>query len=285
VWIAVNFAYVLCEGADGFAQFRFFLPALSPLAALAARGATTAWGDRKAMSILAVSSLAVALVWYHLGTLPGAFALIGAMTVSLLAPRTIAPLVRVLSAAGASLVLGVSARALPAQSFTVGRDFATQVIIQDLIIPRRAALAYMRDGDTFVWEASLQACDRVARAVPPVRSLASTGIGILSYCFRGRVIDLLGLTDATIARSSPPRYFVARRSLLIPAHQRTNAAYVIGERPDVILIPQPSEADIRLPAILYLLSSGDFHRLYVWDPVLSAYRLRARDLVSSAVRQ
>jgi arabinofuranosyltransferase len=105
---------------------------------------------------------------------------------------------------------------------------------------------------------------------PPIRVVASIGIGRLAYYGKElRVIDLVGLTDRAIARS---RKVVTGEVLLLPGHQRTDSDYVLDLGPDFIDIPRMGAAKFRLPAIVDLWENPRLEREYHWDGLLSGYR-------------
>lgn len=99
--------------------------------------------------------------------------------------------------------------------------------------------------------------------------IAATSIGRLGYfLMENPILDLLGLTDRTIARSTQSEEGV----FVIPGHQRTNAAYVLERAPALILIPEKgSKVFLLLPAIKALWDTEDFDRLYYYDKSLRAY--------------
>jgi arabinofuranosyltransferase len=103
---------------------------------------------------------------------------------------------------------------------------------------------------------------------PPAHVLALIGIGKLGYWGKDFVIlDMVGLTDRHIARSGKS----IAGSFIAPGHSRTDAAYVLSRRPDVIEMPKRGSATLNLPAIIDMWAQPDLERLYHFDPAVNAY--------------
>ena len=96
-------------------------------------------------------------------------------------------------------------------------------------------------------------------------------IGKFGYATRLPILDLVGLTDAHIARSKSQG--TARPGFSLPGHSRTDADYVMRRRPDYIVMGR-SSARVRLPVHHDLRQHPDFERLYEWDEELGVYRRR-----------
>ncbi len=117
-------------------------------------------------------------------------------------------------------------------------------------------------------------CKTLQDKFPHIHSIATVGIGLEGYCLEGRtIIDLVGLVDRTIARSDSPLEH-DQRLLLLPGHQRTNAAYVMQRQPDAIQISRFGTATRTLPCIQDLWTNSDFQRHYIWNEKLSLYLRR-----------
>jgi len=101
---------------------------------------------------------------------------------------------------------------------------------------------------------------------PPL--VASAGIGYFGYASRLPVLDLLGLVDATIARTPLPETGPTPE---LPGHQRSNAEYVLSRRPDYILTGSRKGHPL-LRAHRELLEHPEFARRYEWDAVVKGYR-------------
>jgi hypothetical protein len=95
------------------------------------------------------------------------------------------------------------------------------------------------------------------------------GIGLLGWYSHVEIVDLVGLVDPVIARSTP----ADSGPMQLPGHQRGNADHVLSLAPDYILIPrQSSGAD--LPAVIELVNHPSFKQKYEWDPVVPGFRRR-----------
>lgn len=98
----------------------------------------------------------------------------------------------------------------------------------------------------------------------PIRLVAATGIGSFGYRSDLPVLDLLGLTDVTIARGPSAS---RRRGLPIPGHIRSDAEYVLARQPDYILMPRKG-SDSPLAAHHDLWEQPEFAARYAWDEAL-----------------
>lgn len=138
--------------------------------------------------------------------------------------------------------------------------------------PYSGKRSFARDFNDFIGlEDALERIRKVKAIKPSIKSIASTGIGKWGYYMMdARVIDMVGLTDAIIARSE----IKIRDSLILPGHSRTNAQYVLDSRPDIILIPKKTNVVIfPLPALLEMYGNSDLEKYYYWDDSIECYRL------------
>lgn len=108
--------------------------------------------------------------------------------------------------------------------------------------------------------------ERSGLAGPGVR-VACVGIGVLGYETRAHIIDLVGLVTPEVARSQPDT-----AGFVLPGHSRSNADWVLAQRPDTILIGP----DSTLPAALELRAHPVFLAEYEWAPHWRAYVRRDR---------
>lgn len=113
----------------------------------------------------------------------------------------------------------------------------------------------------------------IAELTPRVEVIAAVGIGKLGfYSMDTRILDLVGLVDRTVAKSTR----VAPATLILPGHQRTDAPYILEQKPDIIWIPRsPAEGAARgltLPAVEDLWSQEKLEDEYYWDDRLGFYR-------------
>jgi hypothetical protein len=102
--------------------------------------------------------------------------------------------------------------------------------------------------------------------------VATPGIGAFGYHSGFPILDLLGLTDAIIARGDAVG---AERGLPAPGHQRSDPDYVLARRPDYLIIPRKGTHEM-LNATADLWNHPDFDSLYEWNMRLKCYRLRDR---------
>ena len=158
-------AIAVVEGGDGLPMYRFVVPAVPFLAALAALGAEVA-GERLGRTGLMLSAAVVALV----------------------------------------CVL----------SFYPNRD--TQLL----------NYLYQRNYEVPAWSAAGRA---LGKAFPPGTTLAAVPIGALGYYSGLPIIDMVGLTDRTVARAR-----VADMGAGWAGHEKHDGPYVISRRPAIILL-------------------------------------------------
>jgi hypothetical protein len=140
---------------------------------------------------------------------------------------------------------------------------------------RTARLTAIRRVDQRLERMGQRQVRQVRERIEPTALVATAGIGIIGYETHLRILDLLGLVDATIARTDAERW--GRTGP--PGHRRSNASYVLERRHDYILIPRrpdPPEGALVVQAIRDLWEHPDFDRLYRWDDALPGYRLRPK---------
>lgn len=143
-------------------------------------------------------------------------------------------------------------------------------VIEDKPFPQSAKRVNSRNHMFFVSEEWVrQRAREIVALQPPVHLIATIGIGKLGYyAMELPILDLVGLTDRTVARSG--RRVTA--SLILPGHQRTDAPYVLSQRPDFIWIPRKGDPTQTLPAIMDLWDQPGLEQDYYWDEHFSAYR-------------
>ena len=91
-------------------------------------------------------------------------------------------------------------------------------------------LTYLRLDEQVV-ESGRQLGDRLAR-LPSSTLLAANTIGALAYRSDLPLVDMLGLTDATVAKAAGKR-------LGVPAHESHHGGYVLDRQPDLIVFGVP----------------------------------------------
>jgi hypothetical protein len=87
---------------------------------------------------------------------------------------------------------------------------------------------YQRNYEVPAWSAAGRA---LGRAFPPGTTLAAVPIGALGYYSDLPVIDMVGLTDRTVARAK-----VAGMGAGWAGHEKHDGAYVVSRRPEIILL-------------------------------------------------
>ncbi len=256
--VAAGLAYVVAIGGDTIGPTRFLLPVLAPMAAAAARAPelirhSPMWAH--AMRGLALAGAA----WPLVGPGPALLALlVGAALLTLsrwtgwrASPAATAAIVL---AAVAGLALAVMA-GRPWTGLGFGAAHRAEQIAQIRQTRHRQAALARRQAD------------RLEARAP--RLIALAGIGHVGFQTRLPLIDLLGLVDATIARTPIPD---DDAFLALPGHQRSNADYVLSRRPDYIMVGRDNGGRFLLRAHHDLHAHPDFHRLYTWDEGILGYR-------------
>ncbi len=125
-------------------------------------------------------------------------------------------------------------------------------------------LEYLREDDAFI--ADLHVIGERLGEMPGDTVVAANNIGVIAFESRLAIVDMLGLTDAHIARA--PGKLIG-----IPAHESHDGEYVLRVRPDVILFGTPRIVDVAdanrppdnspYPSDRDLIASDAFHRDYV----------------------
>jgi hypothetical protein len=94
--------------------------------------------------------------------------------------------------------------------------------------PQYKSFRYQRDVELPAWSAVGRA---LATSFPPETLVAAVPIGAVGYYSNLRIIDLVGLTDRTIARTPAPRLGSGW-----PGHEKHNGPYVLSRRPEILLL-------------------------------------------------
>ena len=88
----------------------------------------------------------------------------------------------------------------------------------------------LRKGDEFIAGAHLVGM-RLAR-MPADTVVAANNVGVIGYESHVRIIDMMGLTDAHIARAPGKKVGIA-------GHESHDGAYVLDRKPDIIILSMP----------------------------------------------
>lgn len=263
VQVAAQLAYVIYVGGDGLGFYRFFVSVLPFLALLAQEGALTLWQGIEDRSRFARTWPAGVIV----GT---ALALAMAYGTRMTVPPNVLP-----------------------------RAYRWNEPQSELSFPSTGPPRYVWFDNYFVDRLAIAAHWLQTHASPGSLVAATPG-GAIGYYMDLPLIDMLGLTDAHIARS-PVAFHEQRR----PGHERADGRYVLSRRPDFILLgnvavlPRPLgdedfPAKLTLAAERQIWDEADFHRDYERQTVRLAdqgpfqyftfYRRRGADGSAAAVR-
>ena len=156
------------------------------------------------------------------------------------------PFLAVLAALGVEVA---GERLGPRAGLALGGAVAGLVALLSFFPNRDAQLlnyVYQRNIEVPAWTAAGRA---LARAYPPGTTLAAVPIGALGYYSDLPILDMVGLTDRTIARAK-----VAAMGAGWAGHEKHDGAYVLSRRPELLLLgnvyvdPNPSLPPGRFPA-------------------------------------
>lgn len=263
-YVAALSLYVLAVGGDAFGHSRFFLPALPVLVALALAGAQIYGSEDRWATRCAASSIPVAAGWYVWGAAGGLAAL--AVNVAL-ASIPMSLRTRLAGATAIAVVAGLSAQASLTRP---PLDASPRPSLARLVVFNRAEeLSEFRIAEEYLDQSVQLTAAILAKQSPPPRRVAAAGIGLLGWYLRVEIVDLLGLVDPVIARSTPRN----GGAYQYPGHQRGNADYVLSLAPDYLLISQKGSR-FELPAVTELVNHPSFEAKYEWDPAILSYRKR-----------
>jgi len=253
--------YVVAVGGDVFPHGRFLLPVLPCLAAFAVRGAAEAYAVDRYAGIFVSLSIPAAIAWHVFGTVPvlvfgvvvllsGAWAAAVALRrrwIGVVAVATVAAVGVWLSAAHLDAVRGAMQGSMRSQE-----------------------LARIRRGFRVLEHMGYKRAQVMRSRPDPIRLVAGGAIGSFGFFSGLPIVDLYGLVDPEIARSNP---VMREGSVVLPGHQRSNAAAIFARRPDYILIPKPEAwvSDL-LPANVELTAHPDLEAHYEWDEEVWGYR-------------
>lgn len=94
--------------------------------------------------------------------------------------------------------------------------------------PQLMNFVYQRNYEVPAWSAAGRA---LARAFPPETKAAVVPIGAVGYYSGLKIVDMVGLTDRTVARTPVPDMGAGWAG-----HERHNGAYVLSLRPEILLL-------------------------------------------------
>lgn len=101
--------------------------------------------------------------------------------------------------------------------------------------------------------------DRLNQVAHPDDAVALVAIGAVGYLTGVRVIDMVGLTDTTVAHTWVPGIGAG-----LPGHERFNSAYVLSRKPRFIVMGGPDGSKASVPAVRDMWFNPIFRREYEW---------------------
>lgn len=260
---AGTLGYVLVSGGTAMTFSRFLMPIFPTLAALAASHAARAFDRNERLAPLWVGCLAACAAGYTAGNT----AAWSALAISALACLPQLPAALRTAPATQRAIAVVIASVVCAGASTVVKDPSW----------RNVRVVGKRGFDRQISSSAKRLARKLKQTLPETSTVAAVAIGVLGHETRFQILDLLGLTDKVIARSTEPVKGPVSRGM---GHLRSNSDYVLRVRqPDVILIGwSASNKKQPLPAVRALWENPNLYRYYVFDNTLNAYRLRKKTL-------
>lgn len=147
----------------------------------------------------------------------------------------VVPLAAALAALGCDGLARAGARLLPRGGARAGlavgvvtAGVAAGLSLSPAEDPQYLGFVAQRDLELPAWTAAGRA---LARSYPPGTSFAAVPIGALAYYSDLPCLDLVGLTDRTIARTPLPQVGSGWAG-----HEKHNGPYVLARRPDLMLL-------------------------------------------------
>jgi len=119
---------------------------------------------------------------------------------------------------------------------------ALAVLIAALTLPnsfRGRNIESLRKGDQFIAGAH-RVAERLAK-FPSSTLVAANNVGVIGYESRVRILDMMGLTDEHIAHAPGKKVGIA-------GHESHDGAYVLDQKPDVIILGMPRAVSKPNPA-------------------------------------
>jgi hypothetical protein len=200
-------------------------------------------------------------------------------------PRYLLPLVpcfAVLGVCGAvtlferSRIAGVAAMAIVALTFHLsffGVVSAKRESLREAVAksPRIGQIAREREEDAKNERLGKRRARVLLEREEPIALVATGAIGSFGFHSQLPILDILGLVDATIARTGKPP---GKESFALPGHQRSNPDYVFSRKPDYILIGRRGEQRLGdfVTAPGDIRTHPDLDRHYEWDAEVRGYR-------------
>lgn len=295
-WAVAMSAYIVWVGGDAFPDHRFWVPIHLVICVLATRALIAQRAESGRRALLFGGLILASVAWSLISPRSGLLVL------SVLAAAALASVwgggVRRATAAAVLVVALVASTVLMAPwlddsdharwSYAMARLTGRSVPPAEASRGGRAVHLLLKGGGgssrrerlgTALWARA----DHLRRAADSARRVherraqgeaidlvAATAIGKFGYDVRIAVLDMLGLTDAHIARS--PVRKTSKPVWWLAGHARTDADYVFGRRPDYIFLPRRSSTPLRLPLYDDVWGHPALDRDYEWDDTMKAYR-------------
>jgi hypothetical protein len=173
-------------------------------------------------------------------------------------------------------IAGIAAVAIVALTFFLsffGAVSAERESLREAVAksPRIGQIAWLREEDAKNERLGKRRARVLLEREEPIALVATGAIGSFGFHSQLPILDILGLVDATIARTEPP---AGKEHSGPPGHQRSNPDYVFSRKPDYILIGRrgrqwlggfvTAPGDIR--------THPDLDRYYEWDAEVRGYR-------------
>ncbi len=261
LFIALNLAYVIVTASSG---PRLILPIIPVAIAIALSGAARAMDSSQGRGIFLFGCILGQLASLVFGELVSttvvAVSIVAATwtlptrTTNQIAIACAAAIVLITGAASAGAVVGVSNWRQP---------LATS--------QRKADLNRRRTYDRYMVGRVRGRC-RELRQRPDIRLIAAGAIGALGYYSKLPIVDILGLVDPVVARSTDKIENLPGAFMTGTGHQRSNAAYVMARKPDYVQIAKKgTEQRVYIRAVVALWAHPDLERCYRWDDSMSGY--------------
>jgi hypothetical protein len=200
-------------------------------------------------------------------------------------PRYLLPLVPCFAAQGvcgaAKLFerrgfVGIGAVAIVALTFHLsffGVFAAKRASLKEAIAksPRIGQIARERGEDAKNERLGQRRAEVLLERGEPIALVATGAIGSFGFHSRLPILDILGLVDATIARTERPS---GDERFALPGHQRSNPDYVFSRKPDYILIGRRGKQRLGnvVTAPDEIRAHPELDRHYEWDAEIRGYR-------------
>ena len=137
--------------------------------------------------------------------------------------------------------------------------------------PRIGQIARQREEDAKNERLGKRRAQVLLEREEPIALVATGAIGSFGYHSQLPILDILGLVDATIARTDQPP---GKERFGLPGHQRSNPDYVFSRKPDYILIGRRGKQRLGdfVTAPGDIRTHPDLDRYYEWDAEVRGYR-------------